>query len=70
MEKALLTAASVAEYLDISPRQLARFRKRKDFPKPLIFNEEGDEMRNKKYWIRSTLDRWLEGLSKAQEKAN
>lgn len=62
MEKALLTAASVAEYLDISPRQLLRFRKRKDFPKPVIFNDTGDEMQAKKFWLRSALDRWVESL--------
>lgn len=62
MEKGLLNQKSLAEYLDVSPNYIYLLRKRSDFPKPICFST--DEFSSKKFWVRTTIDRWLENLAR------
>lgn len=70
MEKALMTIKTVAEYLDMGVAQIYKIRsKDHNFPVAIVFSQ-ADSLQTKKYYLKSDIDRWLEGLSKAQEKAN
>lgn len=64
MEKALMGQKALAEYLDMSLPEFYRVKGRfADFPKPLTLSNS-DSLQAKKYYLRSEVDHWLEGLRK------
>lgn len=64
MEKGLLSTKSLADYLDMCVSQVYEIKKRdRNFPKSILFSDS-DSMQVKKYYLRSDVDRWLEGLRK------
>lgn len=68
MEKGLMSSATLAEYLDIKKTKLYELCQTADFPKPVYLNKA--TIQSHRYWLRSSIDNWLNNLQLQADEQN